>query len=218
MRHVGHLQGLSFTPKMPPTFANCAAMARSSAPSARSGFRFWISRRRSLPVSDASAVKSLLPLRISSARPPRLRVEECVPVWFRLCGVGERAPLRTWRSIYSSAHHRCTRPSPGNKRPRCTGYIELWEKLGGAHWLSGSPSCWLSRALSFSPPGPAGGRGGSARKLSPSVPGCRSHLSPTPTTSPPPCCFKPLGSIRGSRGIGAPFAILLTTCTAPFLN
>src|ERR1039457_4292405 len=90
-------------------------------------------------------------------------------------------------------------------------YIELWENRGGALWLLDSPSCWRSQVLSSSSPGPAGTRGRSVRVTSPSAAGCRSHLSPIPTTSRPPCCFKLLGFYRGSRVIGGPFAKSLTT-------
>ena len=99
----------------------------------------------------------------------------------------------------------------GNEFRRETGYIESWENRGGARWLLALPSCWRSPELSSSPPGPAGTRARSAPKMSPSMVGCRSHLSPIPTTSPPPCCFKRSGFLRGSRMIGDPFAISLTT-------
>jgi len=51
--------------------------------------------------------------------------------------------------------------------------------------------------------------------MNPSVPGCRSHSSPTPTTSPPPCCFKLLGFYRGSRATGGRFAKSLTEMGSP---
>ena len=88
-------------------------------------------------------------------------------------------------------------------------YIELWAKVGGAHWLLDSPSCWRWRALSSLPPGPAGGRGRFTPQMSPSGNGCRFHLSPIPTTFPLLYCSKPLEFVRRSRMIGDPFATSL---------